>query len=162
MLGAGPADSRTGGESSSVPLSARSSLHTNIVWGQAHAYHRGSMVSVSVAPLEADLSGAYSTELRLTTNGRIVDFLDPEKSRPNTPEERVRQVYARRLHYDYGYPKSVMAIEVPIQIGASERGAADIVVYANRVAAQTRDQSQIRIVVETKAPDKRRGLISLT
>ena len=50
----------------------------------------------------------------------MVDFLDPEKSRPNTPEERVRQVYARKLHYDYGYPNSVMAIEAPIQIGSRQ------------------------------------------
>lgn len=92
------------------------------------------MISAKVMPLEADLSGAYSTELRLTTDGRIVDFLDPEKSRPNTPEERVRQVYARRLHYEYGYPKSLMAIEVAIQIGSTERGSADIVVYDGELA----------------------------
>ena len=116
------------------------------------------MVSATVTPLEPDLSGAYSTELRLTTNGRIVDFLELEKSRPNTPEERVRQVYARRLHYDYGYPKSLMAIEVAVQIGSRERGAADIVVYDNEIAAQLRDQSQIRLIVETKAPDRKSGL----
>lgn len=119
------------------------------------------MVNATVAPIETDLSGAYSTELRLTTDGRIVDFLDQDKSRPNTAEERVRQVYARRLHYDYGYPKSLMAIEVGIQIGSSERGSADIVIYANEVAAQIRDQSQIRVIVETKAPDKRSGLTQL-
>lgn len=115
------------------------------------------MVSTPATPLEADLSGAYSTELRLTTNGRIVDFLDPVKSRPNTPEERVRQVYARRLHYDYGYPRSLMATEVAVQFGSRERGAADIVIYNNEVAAQLRDQSQIRLIVETKAPDSKSG-----
>ena len=119
------------------------------------------MVSANVAPLEADLSGAYSTELRLTTEGRIVDFLDPQKSRPNTPEERVRQVYARKLHYDYGYPKSVMAIEVAIQIGSQKPMSADIVVYANELAALVRDQGRIRIVIETKAPDKKSGLTQL-
>lgn len=115
------------------------------------------MVNASAAPLEADLSGAYSTELRLTTDGRIVDFLQPEKSRPNTPEERVRQVYARKLHHEYGYPTALMAIEVPIQIGSRRPVAADIVIYATEVAAQVRDQSQIRIVVETKAPNKKKG-----
>ncbi len=74
------------------------------------------MATISTAPLEADLSGAYSTELRLTTEGRIVDFLRPDVSRPNTPEERVRQVFARKLHFDYGYPKSVMGIEAPVHI----------------------------------------------
>lgn len=108
-------------------------------------------------PLEADPTGTYSTELRLTTDGRIVDFLDSTKSRPNTPEERVRQVFARKLHYDYGYPKSLIGIEVPIQIGAAERGAADIVVYTSDVAAKTRDQAAFAFIVETKAPDAKRG-----
>ena len=119
------------------------------------------VTNISALPLDATLSNAYATNLRLTTDGRIVDFLDPEKSRPNTPEERVRQVYARKLHYDYGYPKNVMAIEVAIQIGASERGSADIVIYATEVAAQVRDQSNIRIIVETKAPNKKKGLTQL-
>jgi type I restriction enzyme M protein len=107
--------------------------------------------------LDSDAATAYSTELRLTTDGRIVDFLEPDKSRPNTPEERVRQVYARKLHYDYGYPKSHMAIEVPIQIFSTDRGFADIAVYTSEVAAKLRDQSKIRIIVETKAPNVKRG-----
>lgn len=111
---------------------------------------------VSAPVLEVDLTGVYSIGLRLTTEGRIVDFLNPEVSRPNTPEERVRQVFARKLHFDYGYPKTLMAIEVPIYIG-SERRSADIVVFLDEVAAQRRDQGKIRIVVETKAPDEKRG-----
>ena len=70
--------------------------------------------AVSPLPLDASLTGAYSTELRLTTDGRIVDSLEPTKSRFNTPEERVRQVYVRKLHHEYGYPKSVLAIEVAV------------------------------------------------
>jgi type I restriction enzyme M protein len=111
---------------------------------------------VGVAPLEVDLTGVYSIGLRLTTDGRIVDFLNAEVSRSNTPEERVRQVFARKLHFDYGYPKEVMSIEVPIYIG-SERRSADIVVFADEFAAARRDQAQIKIVVETKAPDEKRG-----
>jgi type I restriction enzyme M protein len=119
------------------------------------------MTNPAAFPLDADVSGAYSTELRLTTDGRIVDFLDPDKARPNTPEERVRQVYARRLHYDYGYPKSHMAFEVPIQIFSAERGAADIVVYVSELAAKMRDQSKIRVIVEAKAPNVQRGRTQL-
>lgn len=115
------------------------------------------MSIAAVAPLESDLSGTYSTELRLTSGGRLVDFVEPAKSRANTPEERVRQVYARTLHYDYGYPTSVMVIEAPIQIG-SQATSADIVVYRSEAAARTRDQSRIRLVVETKAPNRRSGL----
>ncbi len=111
---------------------------------------------ISAAPVEVDQSSVYSIGLRLTTEGRIVDFLNADISRPNTPEERVRQVFARKLHFDYGYPKNLMGIEVPIYIG-SERRSADIVVFHDEVAAQRRDQSKIRIVVETKAPDEKRG-----
>ena len=114
------------------------------------------MVHGNAAPLESDLSGSYSTELRLTTDGRIIDFLNPQVSRSNTPEERVRQVFARKLHHDYGYPKSLMGIEVPVYIG-SERRSADIVVFADETAARARDPKKILIVVEAKAPDVRRG-----
>jgi len=96
--------------------------------------------AAAAAPLEAAQS--YSIDLRLTTEGRIVDFLKPEVSRPNTPEERVRQVFARKLHFDYGYPKHLMAIEVPINIG-HERRAADIALFVDEVAAQIRDQGKI-------------------
>ena len=111
----------------------------------------------AIAPLESDLSVAYSNDLRLTAEGRLVDFLEPGKDRPNTPEERVRQVYARKLHYDYGYPTSVMVIEAPIHIG-SRATSADIVIYRNGAAARRRDQSRVRLVVETKAPDRKSGL----
>ena len=114
------------------------------------------VTNLSPLPLDPSLTGAYSTELRLTTDGRIVDYLEPTTSRLNTPEERVRQVYARKLHHEYGYPKSVMAIEVAIQIGSSPRSA-DIVIYETEVAAQIRDQSKINIVVETKAPNRKQG-----
>jgi type I restriction enzyme M protein len=114
------------------------------------------MAATNAVPLDAELTAAYSTDLRLTTDGRIVDFLDPSRSRPNTPEERVRQIFARKLHFDYGYPKEMMALEVPVQIG-SHKAAADIVVFSSEVAAQVRDQTQMLIIVETKAPDERSG-----
>ena len=95
--------------------------------------------------------------LRLTADGKIVDFLDPSVSRPNTPEERVRQEYARKLHYDYGYSTDVMAFNVAVSIG-SETRFADIAIYHDIVAAKTRDQGRIRIVVETKAPDEKSGI----
>jgi type I restriction enzyme M protein len=85
-----------------------------------------------------------------------VDFLNPDISRANAPEERVRQVFARKLHFDYGYPKSLMRIEVPIHIGEKPTSA-DIVIFEDEVAAQLRDQSKIRIIAETKAPDEKRG-----
>jgi type I restriction enzyme M protein len=97
------------------------------------------------------------TKLVLTAEGRIVDFLDRSVSRANAPEERVRQTYARKLFYEYGYPKSVMVFGAPISIG-SEARQADIVVYETEAAAVLHDQARARIIVETKAPNVQRGV----
>lgn len=98
--------------------------------------------------------------LRLTADGKIIDFLDETASRPDKPEERVRQTYGRTLHFDYGYPKNLIAFEAPISIG-SETKFADIAIYRDARGAQTKDQSKIRLIVETKAPDIRRGKAQL-
>lgn len=96
-------------------------------------------------------------KFRLTADGRIIDFLDSALTRPNTPEERVRQEYARKLHHEYGYAKERMVLGAAISIG-SETKFADIVVYQTATAAARKDQSNIRIIVETKAPDEKRGV----
>ena len=101
-----------------------------------------------------------SDRIRLTADRRIIDFLDPSSTRPNTPEEHVRQVYGRKLHFEYGYPTSVLAFNAPIQIGSATKYA-DIAVYHDEVAAQRKDQGQIQIIVETKAPDVKSGVDQL-
>ncbi len=99
-------------------------------------------------------------QLVLTADGKIVDFLDRSVSRPNTPEERVRQNYGRTLFYQYGYPRSRIVFGAPINIG-SETRFADIVVYHSDLAAQQRDQARIHIIVETKAPNEKGGVAQL-
>lgn len=94
--------------------------------------------------------------LVFTGDGRIVDFFDRTSSRLNTPEERVRQNYARTLFYQYGYPKDHMVLGAPINIGRDKKFA-DIVVYHDATAARRRDQGRIRLVVETKAADEKTG-----
>jgi type I restriction enzyme M protein len=94
--------------------------------------------------------------LVFTGDGRIVDFFDRATSRPNTPEERVRQNYARTLFYQYGYPKDLMVLGAPINIGRDKKFA-DIVVYHDATAARLRDQGRIRLIVETKAEDEKTG-----
>ena len=91
--------------------------------------------------------------IRLSTDGRVVDFIDPNTARPDTPEERVRQTYARKLHYEYDYPKELMVIGAPINIGSEVRYA-DIADLSTRTfSAKRRDQAKIRLIVETKAGD---------
>lgn len=111
----------------------------------------------SPAPI---VSLVTSDRLQLTAEGRIIDFLEQKVTRPNLPEEHVRQTYARKLHYEYGYPKELMAFNAPVQIGSDGRYA-DIVVYQDEAAAKNRDQSRIRIIVETKAPDVKSGTAQL-
>ncbi len=101
-----------------------------------------------------------SDRLLLTADGRIVDFLDPDVLRQNTPEEHVRQNYAQKLHYEYGYSKDQIAIQAPVQIG-SETRYADIAVYLTATHALSRDQGGVRLVVETKAPDEKSGQAQL-
>ena len=104
---------------------------------------------------------AKELEVQLDTSGRIVDFVDPTRSRPDTPEERVRQFYARGLYEEYGYPKDRIALEVPIKIG-SETKSADIVVYRSVESAARREQGQITLIVETKKPNALEGKGQLT
>lgn len=113
-----------------------------------------------MARSSAQLTLIATDRMRLTADGRIVDFLDHNVLRPNTAEEHVRQNYARKLHYDYGYSKDQIVIQAPVQIG-SETKFADIVVYQTAAAARSKDQGRIRVIIETKAPDERSGQAQL-
>lgn len=112
---------------------------------------------MSASELAPRLDHRVEDRLMLTVDGRIIDFLNVTVSRPNTPEERIRQEYARTLFYQYGYPKSVMVIGAPVSIGSEVRFA-DIALYHDEVGAMTKDQGRIRVIVETKAPNEKGGV----
>src|SRR5258707_11955734 len=109
----------------------------------------------TIQPLALEIG--IADRIRLSPDGRLIDFIDPNVARPNTPEERVRQTYARKLHYEYDYPKNVMVIGAPISIG-SELRYADIAIYQDAFSAKRRDQAKIRLIVETKAGDLTTGI----
>lgn len=97
-------------------------------------------------------------EVELNEAGKIVDFLDGVLLE-SKPEELVRQKYLRILHFEYQYPKNILAREVPIYYGSSELKdsdgrpvRSDIVIYRNAKAKTERNQGAIAIVVECKAP----------
>ena len=102
-----------------------------------------------------------SSAVAIDTSGRIVDYIAPTRTRPATPEERVRQAYARVLVEEYRYPKDCIAIETAIAMGV-ETKSADIVVYDSPEACQQRDQGRIHLIIETKAPTKKEGRRQLT
>ena len=81
--------------------------------------------------------------------GKLVDFLNG-KLRDDTPEERVRQNYARLLHEKYGYPREHMEIQFPIQRGSKGKKPefADIAIFSSK----DKKQDNVFLIVETKAP----------
>src|SRR5947208_1534594 len=102
-------------------------------------------------------------EVEYNQDGKIVDFLAGIILEP-TPEEKVRQRYARILHYEYAYPKDIMRREVTIQRGSDvlrdQYGnpiRADIVLYRNAAAKANNDQGKFYLVIECKAPSETDG-----
>lgn len=112
-------------------------------------------------------TGRTSVRPTLNEDGKYVCLTDGALL-PATPEESVRQSFIAILMNEYGYPANRIRREVPIYHGSSELrdeyGApvrADLVVYANSVAAAMRDQGQITFVVECKKADEKAGYAQL-
>ena len=78
------------------------------------------------------------------------------------PEELVRQDYERTLHFDYGYSRDQMDIEVRISRGSKgPKDAADIVVYRTDNLLERDQNKDIVGIVETKRPNRQDGLRQL-
>ena len=73
------------------------------------------------------------------------------KLRKDTPEEHVRQRWARSLVEEYGYPKSDLGIEVKITMGRA-RKSADLVVFRH---TEKHSQDEALIIIEAKRSDKK-------
>ena len=71
------------------------------------------------------------------------------KLRADTPEESVRQRWARSLVAEYKYNKTDLALEFPVKMGRATKKA-DIVVFKEGAA---RKQENIFIIVEAKRSD---------
>ena len=69
--------------------------------------------------------------------------------RDDTPEENVRQRWARSLMEEYEYPKSDLGIEVGITMGRQKKRA-DVVIYRHDA---DRIQENITVIVEAKRED---------
>ncbi len=62
-----------------------------------------------------------------------------------TPEEYVRQTFLHALVEQYGYPQSLIGVEVPIAVGAGVDKRCDAVVYSRSL--------QPLMLIEFKAPE---------
>lgn len=69
--------------------------------------------------------------------------------RKDTPEENVRQRWARSLVEEYGYPKNRIRLEVMIRMGTAKKRA-DIVIFKTDASHV---QEEIQIILETKKDD---------
>ncbi len=82
--------------------------------------------------------------------GKIRCYVHPDKFRDDTPEEHVRQRVARSLVEEYGYDKSDLHLEFPVQMGSGKPKRADIAIFP---PGQTHKQENTFIIVEAKRED---------
>jgi type I restriction enzyme M protein len=83
----------------------------------------------------------------LVQQGKLLDFVDQETQRNETPEEYVRQEIAKSLVREYGFPRGDIAVEFTIPIG-SRRPRADLVVFHS---GEAHGVDNVYAVVECKA-----------
>ncbi|PZA08333.1 N-6 DNA methylase [Meiothermus sp. Pnk-1] len=105
--------------------------------------------------------GEGEAAITLAQEGRIECFITGVL-RKDTPEERVRQEWARKLVEEYGYPKDSIGVEVIIPMGRARKWA-DLVIYE---PGEPHAIEHIRIIVEAKSEkakpsDKKEGIAQL-
>ena len=94
---------------------------------------------------------AQEFQITLDAQGKIIDYIDSDIRRNNTPEERIRQKMTQILNCEFGYPVSHIGLERSINIGR-ETKRADIVVYNSADACASNNQGEIYFIAEVKAP----------
>lgn len=94
---------------------------------------------------------AQEFQITLDAQGKIIDYIDNEIRRPNTPEERIRQKMVQIIHCEFGYPVTNIGLERTINIGR-EIKRSDIVIYNTPEACASNDQGNIFLIAEVKAP----------
>lgn len=97
------------------------------------------MVSKSVPNLS-------KTVAVIVQQGKVLDFVDGETQREETPEEYVRQEIAKSLVREYGYPKSDISVEFILRLG-SRKPRADLVIFG---AKDDHEQAHAYVIVECK------------
>ena len=95
--------------------------------------------------IEIDIKSAPAAII--VQQGKVLDFIDGETQRNETPEEYVRQEIAKSLVREYGYLKRDIAVEFTLRVG-SRKPRADLVVFAEEEAHR---QESASIIVECKA-----------
>lgn len=96
------------------------------------------------------MSSAASNVVFLVPPGKVRCYITGIL-RQDTPEENVRQRWARSLVEEYGYPKEDIGLNVRIDMGRA-RKSADLVIFKS---GEPHVQANIYIILETKRADKK-------
>jgi type I restriction enzyme M protein len=83
----------------------------------------------------------------IVQQGKVLDFIDGQTQREETPEEYVRQEIAKSLVREYGYPKKDISVEFTLRLG-SRKPRADLVIFG---PDEKHAQETGYIIVECKA-----------
>jgi type I restriction enzyme M protein len=83
----------------------------------------------------------------IVQQGKVLDFIDGNTQREETPEEYVRQEIAKSLIREYGYAKKDVSVEFVLRVG-SRKPRADLVIFTPDAE---HGQDKALIVVECKA-----------
>lgn len=94
--------------------------------------------------------------------GKLLDYIDGETQRNETPEEYVRQEIAKSLVREYGYAKRDISVEFTLRVG-TRKPRADLVVFPE---GDGHKQENALILVEckaatVKAADRKEGVEQL-
>lgn len=95
----------------------------------------------------------------IVQQGKVLDYIDGQSQREETPEEYVRQEIAKSLVREYGYPKKDISVEFTLRVG-SRKPRADLVVFASDVD-HTQEASYIIVECKAqsvKASDRKEGI----
>ncbi len=95
----------------------------------------------------------------IVAQGKLLDFIDEQTQREETPEEYVRQEIAKSLVREYHYPKRDIAVEFTLRVG-SRKPRADLVIFHEE---KDHKQEEAYIIVEcksraVKSSDRKEGI----
>lgn len=99
-----------------------------------------------MSSIEVATKAAKPVVAVIVQQGKVLDFIDGQTQREETPEEYVRQEIAKSLVREYGYPKRDIAVELVLRLG-TRKPRADLVVFGPE---EDHEQANARIIIECK------------
>ena len=105
--------------------------------------------SITTPPSPSDAPAGGPNTSILVQQGKLLDFIDQETQRDETPEEYVRQEIAKSLVREYRYSRTDIGVEYVVRLG-SAKPRADIAVFGE---GESHLQQNVRVLVECKSPN---------